>query len=171
MKRSTSISVLVLVLLAVTGSHIDWVARDNGHLMMLDGKEIDIAGIASNQWTRMSRNCDGVARLPLVDEKYQTAVRLIQSYSPPQSASVQLAGVWTMGQWALAEAEFVDLLPAVVLIDFSGPQPHIVSQAIWSGYTQPWKAAPFIRAYLMRQVPDLPPALSRCFDPQSLSFT
>ena len=75
------------------------------------------------------------------------------------------------GDVGIKEAEFAELLPAVVLIDFSGAEPHIVSNAVWSGYTKPWKAAPFIREYLVRQVPELPPSLAACFDPQSPSFS
>jgi len=170
MKKRTSLSVLLLVFLAVAASHLGWAARDNGTLMMLDGREIDVAGIAVNQWTQMTRNCNGVARLQPTDENYQTAFKLISAYSPPHSASVRLAGVWGMDKWLIAEVEFVELLPAVVVIDFSGKEPKLVSNAVWSGYTKPWKAAPFIRDYLLRQAPDLPPSLAACFDPQSLSF-
>ena len=170
MKKRTSASVLLLVLLAVVASHLGWTARDNGTLLVLDGREIDIGGIASERWTQMTRNCQGVVRLQPADQTYQITRRLIGEYSPPHSASVQLAGIWAMDQWVVAEAEFADLLPAVVLVDFSGAQPKIISNAVWSGYTKPWKAAPFIRDYLARQVPDLPLALTTCFDPQSLSF-
>jgi hypothetical protein len=170
MKKRTSLSVLLLLIVAVAASHIGWAARDNGTLMVLDGREIDVAGIASDQWTQMTRNCNGVVRLQPVDENYQATARLIRDYSPPHSESVRLASVWSRGKWVVAEAEFVDLLPAVVLLDFSRGEPKIVSNAIWSGYTKPWKGAPFIRDYMLRQVPDLPPSLVACFDPQSLSF-
>ena len=154
----------------VTASHIGCTQRDNGTLMVLDGREIDVAGIAGDQWTQMTRNCSGVLRLRPVDKNYEMALSLIRAYSPPHSESVRLAGVWAMDHWVLAEAEFDDLLPAAVLINFSGLEPQIIGNAVWSGYTKPWKAAPFIRNYLVRQVPDLPPSLAACFDPQSLSF-
>jgi hypothetical protein len=170
MKKRTSLSVLVLVFLAVVGSHIGWTARDNGILMVLDGREIDVVGIAGDQWTQMTRNCKGVGRLQPSDENYRITDRLIKAYSPPHSQSARIAGVWGADQWVLAEAEFVDLLPAVVLLDFSGDDAHIVGNAVWSGYTKPWKAAPFIRDYLAKQVPALPGALAACFDPQSPSF-
>jgi hypothetical protein len=170
MKRRTSLSVLVLVFLAVVGSHIGWTARDNGILMVLDGREIDVVGIAGDQWTQMTRNCKGVVRLQPSDENYRITDRLIKAYSPPHSQSARIAGVWGVDQWVLAEAEFVDLLPAVVLLDFSGDDAHIAGNAVWSGYTKPWKAAPFIRDYLVKQVPALPGALAACFDPQSPSF-
>jgi len=170
MRKSTSLSVLLLVTLGIAGSHIDWPRRDNGTLMVLDGREVDVGGIAGQHWTQLTRSCNGVVRLQPVDENYQTTIRLISAYSPPHSAAVRLAGVWAMDKWVLAEAEFADLLPAVVLIDFSEVEPKIVSNAVWSGYTKPWKAAPFIRDYLVRQAPDFPPSLAACFDPQSLSF-
>ena len=170
MRRRTSVWVLLMLIVAVTASHIGCAARDNGTLMVLDGREIDVSGIASDRWSQMTRNCSGVLRLRPADKNYEIALSLIRAYSPPHSESVRLAGVWGMGHWVLAEAEFVNLLPAVVLINFSGVEPKIVGNAVWSGYTKPWKAAPFIRDYLVRQVPDLPPALAACFDPQSLSF-
>lgn len=170
MKKSTSLSVFLLLVLAVGASHIGWTTRDNGLLMELDGREIDVPGLVADRWTRLTRNCKSVERLQSDDQTYQSVVSLIADYSPPHSASVRLASVWETGKWVLAEAEFADLLPAVVLIDFSGPEPRIISNAVWSGYTKPWKAAPFIRQYLARQVPQLPPSLSACFDPQSPSF-
>lgn len=170
MKKSTSITLLLIVTISVAASHIGWAARDNGTLLVLDRREFDVAGIASDHWTKMIRNCNGVVRLQPVDENYQTTARLIRDYSPPHSESVRLSSVWSSDNWVLAEAEFVDLLPAVVLLDFSGGEPKIVSNAVWSGYTKPWESAPFIRDYMLRQVPNLSPSLASCFDPQSLSF-
>jgi hypothetical protein len=88
MKKRTSVLVLLLVVLAVGASHIGWIARDNGTLMVLDGREIDVAGIADNQWTQFTRNCNGVVRLNPEDKRYQNTAKLISSYSPPHSASV-----------------------------------------------------------------------------------
>ena len=75
-----------------------------------------------------------------------------------------------MESWTLVEVEFKDLLPAVVLIQTTNSQPLIVPHALWSGYTQPWTAAPYIRNYIEQQVPHMPVALTRCFDPLSQPF-
>ena len=123
MKKSTSISVLVMVSLAVGISHVGWAALDNGILLNLDGRHIDIVGMAKDRYTKISRNCSSVSRLKPEDKEYQSAVRLIIEYSPPHSQSVQLSSVWGAGNWTLAEAEFADLLPAVVLIDNSEVEP------------------------------------------------
>lgn len=170
MKKSTSISVLLMVIFAVGASHVGWTTLDNGTLLSLDGRRIDVLGIAKDRFTKLSRNCDSVSRMKPEDNAYQSAIRLIIEYSPPHSRSVQLASVWGAGKWTLAEAEFGDLLPAVVLIDNSEGEPRIVGNAIWSGYTHPWKAAPFIRDYISRQAPGVPLSLLACFDPQSRAF-
>jgi len=159
-----------MVALAVAVSHVGWTTLDNGVLLNLDGRQLDVVGMAKDRLTKISRNCSSVSRLQSVDKEYQSAVRLIIEYSPPHSQSVQISSVWATGKWTLAEAEFADLLPAVVLIDNSEVGPKIVGNAIWSGYTHPWKAAPFIRDYLSRQAPDVPVPLLACFDPQSRAF-
>jgi hypothetical protein len=68
------------------------------------------------------------------------------------------------------EVESDVLLPAVVALKQSNGEFTIIPNAIWSGYTQPWVAAPFIRDYLSRQAPDMPADLLACFTPQSKSF-
>lgn len=170
MKRSTSLIVLVLVIGAVLVSHIEWVPRDNGSLLLVDGSAIDVKGKVSNLWVRMIRDCRNVQQLGPKDEKYQISALLIATYSPPQSKEVRFSGVWAAGNWVLAEAEFADLLPAVVILDFSQAYPRVVENGVWSGYTKPWASAPFIRSYLRRQIPRLPPQLTDCFEPQSQSF-
>lgn len=170
MKKRTSLVVLLLVSIAVVGSHISWVSRDNGTLFIVDGLEIDVYGMASNRWIQLTRSCKNVVRVRPDDPRYLMAANLIGGYSPPHSASVRIASAWAANGWVLAEAEFTDLLPAVVLIDSSGVEPKIVSNAVWSGYTKPWRAAPFIRSYLVKQAPDVPLALTQCFEPQSPSF-
>jgi hypothetical protein len=95
----------------------------------------------------------------------------IESYSPPQSQSAQIASIWTLGEWTLAEVEFDALLPAVVTLQINNHEHKIVPRGIWSGHTKPWMAAPLIRTYLKAQVPEVPSKLLNCFDPRSKSFS
>ena len=115
-------------------------------------------------------NCAAVSQLQPTDAKYQRAKLLIKNYSPPNSESAQIASAWTAGEWTLIEVEFTDLLPAVVLIQTKENHSFIVQDAVWSGYTKPWKSAPFIRQYISKNRSDMPTALTDCFEPQSLSF-
>jgi hypothetical protein len=101
---------------------------------------------------------------------FQSIHKAIQAYSPPHSESAQIAGVWTLDAWALAEVEFESLLPAVVTLQMTDGAYHIVPRGIWSGHTKPWMAAPLIRTYFQKQVADIPSPLVNCFSPRSKSF-
>jgi len=170
MKKKAYLALLAVTLLAVISIHIQWNTDENGTLMVIDNKPVDFLGAINNQWNRATRTCSAVTRLSTKDEKYQIAQSLIRNYSPPNSQAAVIAGAWAMESWTLVEVEFQDLLPSVVLIQTKDNQTHIVPNAVWSGFTQPWAAAPFIRKYLEQQVPQMPVALTRCFDPQSRSF-
>ena len=170
MKKNVYLVLLAVTLLAVISIHVHWTKTENGTLLVIDNKPVDLLGAIHNQWNRVSRTCSAVTRLSPKDTKYQIAETLIKNYSPPSSQTAVVAGAWSMESWTLVEVEFQDLLPAVVLIQTTENQTLIVPNAVWSGYTQPWAAAPYIRNYIEQQVPEMPVALTRCFDPQSQSF-
>jgi hypothetical protein len=170
MNKRVSLTVLFCVTLGVMASHLSWVERDNGHLLLVDAREVDVLGQAENQWVRLRRSCEGVAQLSPHDAGFQQAQAVIQAYSPPHSQSARLAGVWTTGDWSLVEVEFTQLLPAVVLIHTTGTRAEIMPDAVWSGYTKPWMAAPYIRRYVGAQATGVPARLLDCFEPQSEAF-
>ena len=170
MKKQSYLVLLALTLLAVVSIHVHWTTNENGTLLVIDNQPIDFLGAINNQWNRVTRTCSAVTRLSPKDTKYQIAEILIKNYSPPSSQTAAIAAAWSMESWTLVEVEFQDLLPAVVLIQTTDNQTHIVPNAVWSGYTKPWVAAPYIRNYMEQQVSKMPIALIRCFDPQSQSF-
>lgn len=170
MNKKVSLTVLGLVMVGVMATHVSWVKKDNGTVWVVDGREIDIQGHVKNRWVRWTRRCDQVAKLSAQDPAYQQAQELIKAYSPPHSQSAQLASVWTTGAWTVAETEFKQLLPAVVVIHTTDTGSAIVPHAIWSGFTLPWVAAPHIRRYLGAQAPGIPADLLDCFEPQSEPF-
>ena len=170
MRNKAFLPLLVLVLMGVVLSHFNLKTDENGTLLLLDNRPIDIKGEWRDNWTRWTTDCSGVRVLDPVDREYQDAKLLIQAYSPPSSASVKLSSVIIYQDWMLAEAEFEDLLPSVVLIQTSPLPMTIISNAVWSGYTQPWKAAPYIRQYISHQAPQAPNQITNCFYPRSKSF-
>jgi hypothetical protein len=170
MRKRVSLTVLGLVLVGVVISHVSWEQKDNGYLLVIDGREVDLLGALRNDWNRAWRSCQRVSLLTAHDPRYVQAKATIQAYSPPQSNAAQLAGVWAAGDWTLAEVEFAQLLPAVVLMQTVNGATAIVPGAVWSGYTQPWKAAPHIRRYLSQQGGAAPRELFDCFEPQSAAF-
>lgn len=170
MKKNAYLALLTVTVLAVVSIHVHWTTNENGTLLFIDNKPVDFLGAIHNQWNRVTRTCSAVTRLSPKDTKYQIAETLINNYSPPSSQTAVIAGAWSIDSWTLVEVEFQDLLPAVVLIQTTDNQTLIVPNAVWSGYTQPWEAAPYIRHYIEHQIPQMPVALTRCFDPQSQSF-
>ncbi len=170
MKKKVALPLLVIVLVGVIASHISIKATDHSYLMVVDGIEIDVLGKIQNQWLSHTQNCKRVTQPLESQANFQSVLKAIQSYSPPQSESAQIASVWTHGQWALAEVEFESLLPAVVTLQMNDGAYQIVPRGIWSGHTKPWMAAPLIRTYLQKQVPDIPIELINCFSPRSKSF-
>ncbi len=171
MHRRASIYLLLLVMAGVFFNHVSLRHEDNGYLLVIDEREIDIIGLAHERWVRLRRNCEGVSSLGAESPQHERVKQLIQAYSPPSSASAQITSLVSTQAWALAEVEFKELLPAVVLIKFSEGEPSIVPHAIWSGYTSPWRAAPHVRAYMATQAPQAPAELLDCFEPRSKAFS
>ena len=170
MKKKASVALLFVTLVAVLFLHIELMTTENGALLVVDNQEFDFIGSINNQWNRHTRSCNSVKRLLPSEAKYQLAQSLIENYSPPHSKFAMIASAWTAEEWILVEVEFTDLLPAVVLIQTKEPESFIVPNATWSGYTKPWKSAPYIRKYISNNGNGMPPSLTNCFDPQSQSF-
>jgi hypothetical protein len=84
--------------------------------------------------------------------------------------SINHINVWVNDTWAIAEVEFIHLLPAVVTIKNIDQTPVIVDDAIWSGFTKPWIAGPLVRAYLSKSKSKAPQILLDCFELQTKSL-
>jgi hypothetical protein len=170
MRLKKSLILLPIASLLVVFTHIGWTTDDLGILLTVDERPIDVIGNIENQLNTLTRNCASVKRLTSADKEYPLARSLIDDYSPPDSSFSTVASVWSTDHWILAEVEFRDLLPAVVLIQKTDADAAIVPEAVWSGYTNPHLPAPFIRKFLTHKLVSPPLALINCFDPQSTSF-
>lgn len=148
MPQRISIYVLLLVTLGVFLNHFSLEHKENGYLLMVDGREVDAIGVAQDKWVKLTRNCSRVRSVDAQTPELLTLLQLIRDYSPPASETAHVIQAATTGNWALVEVKFKDLLPAVVLIDQTVQPPQIVPNAIWSGETHPWRPAPFVRQYI-----------------------
>jgi hypothetical protein len=162
---------LLIVGLGVLLNHMSWREKDRGYVWVVDEQELDVLGIVHDKWSKLIRTCAHVTHIPPKSPQHLAIEKLIQDYSPPGSNSAQIRSLQSMGNWALAEVEFDELLPAVVLLQHVKGEAHILSHAIWSGYTSPWEPAPFIRNYLSTQAPHAPIPLIECFDPKTRFLT
>ena len=170
MNRRAAALYLCLTLIGITVSHVGFVEEDNGTLMDVDGKLIDVIGIMSDFKTRILRSCASVKPLLPQSPDYASAMTAIRNFSQPDSASARIASLLQHDGWLLAEVEFDALLPAVVLLRKKQNAIMIQDRAIWSGTTHPWEAAPLIRHYIARQATDAPALLFACFTPRSMAF-
>lgn len=170
MKKSVAITLMAVLIPAVMLSHLGVVEKDNGMLLLVDGREVDAWGVVKDRWQAMRQRCDDVRLLAPTHPLHRLTNDLIQRHSPPDSQTLTQVYVWQHGPWLLAEAEFERLLPAVVTLHEDQDGVSVVPNGIWSGDTRPWVAGPHIRAYLKRQQPDLPDALLNCFEPKTRSF-
>ena len=161
---------LLIAIIGVMSTHLEWTNTDNGHLLSIDGRGIDVFGNLNNLATKISRDCRNVEKIDKNDQLFSKINDVIKEYSPPDSASVKIASLIQSGGWALAEVEFDSLLPAVVLLSTKEITPSIIANGIWSGYTKPFESAPYIRKYIGGQVGVVPPNLLNCFEPSSNSF-
>ena len=151
-------------------SHVSWSQADNGLLFNVDGRDVDVVGMLQDKWRTSTKRCQAVRELEGTDPQFKAIKTLVQSYSPSDSVAIRTMHVWRSGSWAITEVEFEKLLPAVVTIKDIDTHAAIVGDAIWSGMTQPWKASPFIRAYIRNKSNDLPETLLQCFELQTVSF-
>ena len=170
MSPRVALAALAVTLIGVTLSHVEWAQADNGHLLVVDGRPVDVQGWLNNLRNWVQRDCTTVQALQAGDAQLQAPLQALQAFSPPASHSARVAGAWAQSDWMLIEVEFDELLPAVVLLQKSNTGWTVAPQGVWSGQTHPWQAAPLIRAYLSRQVATAPAPLLACFDPKSASL-
>ena len=170
MKKHVALVLLGVSLAAVMSTHVRWVQADNGHLLELSGQPVDALGAWADWRNRLTRQCSTVEALHDNAQATQMVSAVIRNISPPDSATARLQGLWRSGEWWLAETEFDQLLPAVVLLKQTASGLQAIDGATWSGTTHPWRAAPLIRDYITRQAPQAPAALLACFEARSAAF-
>lgn len=166
MKKHVALTALLITALGVLNAHVDVPHVDGRTFVMTQGQMYDAIGWGEDLWTRATRRCSLVHTLDSRVPMHHNALAAIQSYSPPDSRSARLRQLLQAGDWLLAEVEFDQLNPAVVVLQLQGANVVVLQKAIWSGDTQPWRPAPLIRRHLHAQAPLTPQSLLDCLNPQ-----
>jgi hypothetical protein len=166
MKKHVALTLLLITTLGVLNAHVDVPSVDGRRFVQTQGQMYDAIGWSEDLWTRSTRNCSQVRALGRTEPMYAQALEVIQAFSPPDSRSARLRQLQQNGDWLLAEVEFDELSPAVVVLQLQGKVVELLPTAIWSGDTQPWRPAPLIRRHLHTQAPLVPQPLLDCLDPQ-----
>lgn len=170
MKSRAALTLMVLLLLAVPISHLQLQQVDQRWLLAVDGRQLDVAGQWSDSLNRWLRDCSLVRVVPAQEGTHAQVVKAIGQYSPPDSQELRLSGLWQKDDWLLAEVDFTRLAPAVVVLWHQQGAWEVHTSGVWSGSTHPHWPASFIRQYLGRKVPQVPPDLLACFDPSPTLF-
>jgi hypothetical protein len=170
MKKYVALTLLAVTALGVIDSHLDVEQHDDSYLLRVDGVRFDVRGHVSAYVNQLTRQCDAVDARTLDGAMAQAVKQAISDFSPPDSRSLKLRQISTAGSWVLAEVEFSQLQPAVILWDQQAQGYTIDNRLIWSGSADPWVAGPWIRRYLQQRAPQVPRALLACFDPTKALF-
>ena len=164
MKRHVAAIVLAVATVLVIDLHVDWRHADNGVLLRVGEQDIDVWGGVRQSWNRLTRQCARVQPLQAGDALWEASLAAIRHYSPPDSRTAHVVSLSRLDDWLMAQVVSDRLMPAVVTLKIQDGQAALVPQGVWSGNTSPWLAAPWIRDYLVRQVPGLPRALADCLE-------
>lgn len=161
--RATQVVLLAMVVLLPL-SHVDIEPSDDSWLLWVDGRPVDVAGEWAHRTTRWRRDCSQVQPVPANDPLHALVLATLRQHSPPDSRSAQLLQLTRMGRWLLAQARFVSLQDAVVLLEHTGQGVVVPDGGVWSGSTHPHRPEPVIRRYLQSRVPSAPASLTACWD-------
>jgi hypothetical protein len=151
MKRHVAATLLALTTLGVINAHVDVEAQDGRYFGVWQGTKHDVLGKLEDHRNRLWRNCSNVERVAPGSDVAEQVLALIRNYSPPDSQQAQLISLRQLGPWLVAELNFAQLNPAVVLLRHEGQALQLLDRAIWSGSTAPWEPGPRIRAHLQEQ--------------------
>mgnify|MGYP003402963503 CR=1 FL=1 len=162
MKRHVAAVVVALTAWLVIDSHVDWVPQDGRQLLEVSGQRWDLRGWAAEQLLQLQRDCTPVSRWPPDSPTARAVLPVIQQHSLPDSQSARWLQLQQLGDWSVAEVDFDNLQPALVVLRLQAGLWRVQDQAVWSGSTTPWHSGDFVRRYLRQQAPGLPQALLSC---------
>lgn len=166
------------LLLALT--QLRWLPQDEGVLLQIGQKTIDINGVLADRWQSALRRCDKVQRWHAGSALWLQAGDVLAAHSPPASAAARPLQVLSWQQDGI-ESMLVEVVwdavptvaplnPAIVPLQKADGRWQVLQAGVWSGDTGPWHTPVFVRRWLTRQVPTLPAPLVQCLDVQAHLF-
>lgn len=157
----------VAVLAGFTALFVERV--DDGFIVVTRSGVIDPVGETKLAFTRLTRNCQ---RVHVVDPaSLRLAIASSDLNSQVAARRPEPRAGWTESGWILAETEFGNLEPAILLLEPLEPTGagfHVA--AVYSGTAAPFNDTQFIHGYLSQQRADAPRQLIRCYEPVGAPF-
>jgi putative Holliday junction resolvase len=72
--------VLLLVTLGVFLNHFSVSQKENGWLLLFDGREVDAIGMTQEKWGKLTRSCKSVTQVPISSQQHSDIQKLIQAW-------------------------------------------------------------------------------------------
>lgn len=164
MKRRTGLIVLLALAVGLPLTHLELQSDQEGWLLVVDGRPVDVAGQVQEAWIAMTRDCRRVQSLAPGDALWVQALEVLRQHSPPHSRSANIVSALHQDGWLLARVQFNGLQTALVPMQLSPNGATVAERGIWSGETHPYRPRPFIGRYIGARLPDLPRSLLDCMD-------
>lgn len=174
-RQRALLALAVAAPLLLATSQLRLLPQDQGVLLEVAGTPVDAAGRLQGAWQRLVRDCSPVQPWPPGSPTWSAVQQALAAHSPPASRGARPLQVLQAGDWLLAEVVWdmpgpapatAPLDPAIVALHRIDGRWQVQGGGVWSGDTGPWHAPVFIRSWLQRQLPAMPPSLARCLDPQ-----
>ena len=149
-------------------SHVE--RYESSFIYVTKDRAYDPLGISRDIYNQLSRDCSSVVTLSSQTEDWKTIQSLLSHLSEPKETPTPLT-IMREGNWFLVESDFVQLEPAIFLIEKRNQGLAMSKDAIWSGTPGPWKPGPEIRKFMQAKSPQTPSSLIRCFKPTLAHFS
>ncbi len=119
----------------------------------------DVIGLTRAATTRATRDCRTVSSLASSSREW---LRVKVALGEPTGGTASPIQVAHEGSWFLAESEFENAEPAIVLLEQT--QNGLTERASWGGIPGPFLLAPLVWDHLRKAAPRAPSSLIQCFE-------
>lgn len=154
--------VATLIVLAALGAayaafvvHVD----DRGFIVEIGDHIYDPAGYVNQAVNRMLRDCSEVEHVSSSSKEWEA----VTAYLRTTGSEPRLVLLMKTQSWLIAESEFSNLEPGVILL--RAQDSGYKMESAWGGTNVPFKTPPAIREYFSSKVPAVPAPLVQCYEP------
>jgi hypothetical protein len=169
LRRRIVLATVVVLGLAYGLSHVE--RYENSFIYVTKDRAYDPLGISRDIYNQLSRDCSSVVTLSPQTEDWKAIQNLLSHLSEPKETPATPLTIMREGNWFLVESDFVQLEPAIFLIEKRNQGLAVSKDAIWSGTPGPWTPGPEIRKLMQAKSPQTPSSLIRCFKPTLAHFS
>ena len=162
--RRTIVSTFLILLIAVLASSYEQV--DEGFILSWGDHVIDPVGDVKDASNRLFRDCSEISSVRQGSSAWNTISGQLSKLA--ERNQIIPRKILTQGDWILAEADFPDAEPAIFLLLKS--QTGVVTKAAYGGTAAPFNEVAAIRDFFVKEVPDAPDALIKCYEPVGPPF-